>query len=209
MVGRLQTKITHSLGILILLYFVMACKPDQNTTVLFYYHTDSIQPGDIIMRKGYGLISDIIISQLKDTIEISHCGIISKNERNEFYVIHSLSKMVSNYDGMQSCSLDEFIKDGRPETIKVVRFKNPKSQHIAKFAYYHLKAQTPFDEKFNQNDTTAFYCSELPIHIIKNTFGTDISQNTYKPKFSIFLNPEYFSIISFMQKKSPDSMSAR
>ncbi len=84
MAGRLQTKVKHFLSISFLLYFVMACKPVRDTTDLFYYHTDSIQPGDIILRKSYGLISDIITSQLKDTVNISHCGILDKNEKGEF-----------------------------------------------------------------------------------------------------------------------------
>lgn len=209
MAGRLQTKIKRILSISVLLYFVMACKPVRDTTDLFYYHTDSIQPGDIILRKSYGLISDIITSQLKDTINISHCGIIAKNESGEFCVIHSLSKMVSDYDGMQSCSIDEFINDSRAETVKVVRFRNRKNKLIADYAQHYLKEKIPFDEDFDKNDTTAFYCSELPIHIIKNTFGTDISFDAQKPKFSLFLNPQFFNIVSFMQKKSPDSIIAR
>ena len=145
MAGRLQTKIKRILSISVLLYFVMACKPVRDTTDLFYYHTDSIQPGDIILRKSYGLISDIITSQLKDTINISHCGIIAKNESGEFCVIHSLSKMVSDYDGMQSCSIDEFINDSRPETVKVVRFRNRKNKLIADYAQHYLKEKIPFD----------------------------------------------------------------
>ena len=209
MAGRLQTKVKHFLSISFLLYFVMACKPVRDTTDLFYYHTDSVQPGDIILRKSYGLISDIITSQLKDTVNISHCGILDKNEKGEFYVIHTLSKMVSDYDGMQSCSLEEFLNDSRPETVRVVRFKNTNSKNIADNARYYLKEKIPFDDSFNIGDTTTFYCSELPIHIIRNIFGTDISFNAQKPKFSLFMNPDFFSIIPFMYKKSPDSIADR
>ena len=209
MVGRLQTEITLLFTISFLLYFVSGCKPNRDTTDLFYHQTDSIQPGDIILRKSYGLISDIITSQLNDTIQISHCGIIATNEQGQFYVIHTLSKMVSDFDGMQSCSIDKFIAESRPETVTVVRFRHPESRRIADYALYHLKALRPFDEKFDEKDSTAFYCSELPIHIIRNTFGTDISHNAQKPKFSVFLNPDFFSIIPFMHKKSPDSIADR
>ena len=209
MVSRLQTEIKLFITISILLYFPVSCQPPENTTDLFYYETDLLQNGDIILRRSYGLVSDIIVTQLNDSVDISHCGILDKNVEGEFYVIHTLSKMVSNHDGMQSCSLEKFLNDSRPETVRVVRFRNKNSKKIADNARYYLKEKIPFDGNFNINDTTTFYCSELPIHIIRNIFGTDISFNAQKPKFSLFMNPDFFSIIPFMYKKPPDSSADR
>lgn len=33
------------------------------------------QPGDIILRKGEGVLSQFICRQLRDTLGVSHCGI--------------------------------------------------------------------------------------------------------------------------------------
>ncbi len=118
-------------------------------------------------------------------------------------VIHSLSEKVSDFDGMQKCSIREFWVNSRPETVKIFRFLHPKHQLIANYALLYLKQKLPFDDKFDTNDTTTFYCSELPVHIIKTAFGRNIQADKSLIKFSSFMNPHYFREIPFMQKKSP------
>jgi hypothetical protein len=198
--GGIQSKIKVLFVIINLLYLTGSCSSPANTTDLQLYSTDSIQSGDIILRKGYGLISEMIAKQLNDTIDVSHCGIIVKDKNHFFFVIHSLSKTVSDEDGVQICSLSSFINDSQIETVKVVRFRNDSNGKIAAKAFYYLKRKIPFDEKFNSNDTTAFYCSEFPIHIINSTFNIKINTYAGYPKFSIFLNPVYFDEIPFLKK---------
>ena len=200
MVGRIQIEIKHCIAFLSLLYLTGSCTSPANTTDLHLYSTDSIRSGDIILRKSYGLISDIIVMQLKDTLDISHCGIIVKDENQNYKVIHALSKKVSDTDGVQICTLEYFMNDSQIKTVKVMRFRNDTTGTIAKKAFDYLKLKIPFDEVFNAKDTTSFYCSEFPIHIIKTSFGVDISQQAAMPKFSVFLNPVYFDEIPFVQK---------
>lgn len=200
MAGGIQSKIKLFITIINLLYITGSCSSPANTTDLHLYSTDSIRSGDIILRKGYGLISEIIEAQLNDTIGISHCGIIVKDKKQHFFVIHSLSKTVSDADGVQICSLQSFMNDSQIETVKVVRFRNDSTEKIAEKAFYYLKRRIPFDEAFNSNDTTAFYCSEFPIHIINTTFNIEINPTAGHPKFSVFLNPIYFDEIPFVKK---------
>lgn len=202
MAGRLQIKIIF---LLFAAYIAVACHREVNPdTVAYYYSTDSVKDGDIILRKSYGLVSEIIAIQLHDTIDISHCGIIVRDSGQTFRVIHSLSKKVSETDGVQECSLDDFMSDSQPQTVKVLRFKNDHDNRIAQGAVSCLTRKIPFDDSFNSADTNYLYCSELPIHIIRSAYGTDISYGAAKPKFSIFLNPLYFREIPFVRKKLPE-----
>ena len=202
MAGRKQTEIARIFVLIILLYAAWACEPRRNTTELLFFSTDSLQNGDIILRKSYGMISEIITAQLNDSVDISHCGILFLDSSGNFNVIHSLSKKISDYDGMQQCSLQEFWNDSRPETVRVFRFRSPNNNLIAEYAHNYLIKKIPFDERFDSNDTTAFYCSELPVHIIESFFLKKIRNDKNIIKFSVFLSPEYFREIPFCAKKS-------
>ena len=201
MVGRIQVEIKQLIIIIFLLYCVWGCVPQPNTTDFFCYKTDSLHAGDIILRKSYGLISDIIVKQLNDSTNISHCGIITTDSLGNFYVIHTSAKMVSNADGMQICRLTDFMADSRIESVKVFRFRYGDGKFVAQKAKYYLDKAIPFDNEFNMQDSTKFYCLELPIHILKKVFNRDISNSKPNPNFRIFQTPEYFDEISFIESK--------
>lgn len=198
MVGRIQIKIKHCVAFLSLLYLTGSCTSPANTTDLHLYNTDSIQSGDIILRKSYGLISDIIVMELNDTLDVSHCGIIIKEPDSSCKVIHSLSKKVSDTDGVQICGLERFMADSKIETVRVFRFRNDTEGKIAAQALRYLKQKVPFDETFDATDSTSLYCSELPIQSIRNVFKIDVSYGAEKPKFSIFLQSNFFREIPFV-----------
>lgn len=173
-----------------------ACKPAVSTDH-FVFSADSLQSGDIVLRRGYGLVSDLIVARLKDSVALSHCGILSIDSTGAIQVIHSLSKSVSEFDGMQSCRLEEFIQDARPESLLAVRHTELDGRLIEKLAIDYLQQEIPFDHSFNTNDSSAFFCSELPIHIIYRLSGTYLYSGNQIPPFSVFLNPKQFNRIRF------------
>lgn len=161
-----------------------------------------IQDGDIILRHGYGLVSDMIVETLKENYDISHCAIIKKDTDN-FRVIHTVSQSISDFDGVQDQTLPVFIHQSHKNSVMVVRFKWPETDagtKISAKAQYYLDCKVPFDNSFDIHDDTELYCSELIWRIIKDEFGVnifpDMSENTKKYlNFSNFYNPEYFEII--------------
>jgi len=161
-----------------------------------------IHDGDIILRYGYGIISDIIVEQLDEPFALSHCGIICKNDSS--IVIHSVSSSISPFDGVQYQSLKSFVKDSKKNSIIIVRFKLPDERKslsaISKRAYYYLNKKVPFDHKFDISDSSKIYCSELIYLVIKDEFGMDIFKNKMKTKldhfrYAAFLDTAHFSII--------------
>lgn len=164
-----------------------------------------IQAGDIILRLGYGTVSESISKILNEEYKISHCGIIVPCDscRNNYKVIHSVSSSLSPIDGVQDDCLDIFIKNSQPNSILITRYRNLDSNDINKlisWANYYLKQGIPFDHSFDVNDSSSFYCTELLLHIFSNA-------NIYLPnkylenknmdrlKFKYFWDSDYFEII--------------
>lgn len=161
-----------------------------------------IHEGDIILRHGYGLVSDLIVEQLKEQYDISHCAVVCKTDTG-FSVVHSVSSSISNVDGVQAQDLKSFIEESHFNSVIVVRYKpkiNKNNSFISSRALNYLDQKIPFDESFNINDSTEFYCTELLWKIFLNEFGDDVFQgkdNIYKDhlKFDTFLDSTRFEII--------------
>ena len=150
--------------------------------------------GDIVLRRGEGLLSSFIVRQLHDTVPASHCGILVRHA-GEWEVIHTLSLDVSETDGMQRCSLDAFMDDCVPGSLCVLRCLSDTSGCLASYARYYLAMQKPFDRQFNLSDTTAFFCSELPYRILKDRLKINLTPPDGSLKFSAFFNPSYFRVV--------------
>jgi len=167
----------------------------------------NIQNGDIIMRQGYGIVSSIILKTLNEDIPVSHIGIISQNNAGDYYVIHSVSRAISDYDGIQIDKLDRFINNSRPGSIIITRYYLPKiddnyaGKQISDRARYYLDKKIPFDHSFNFEDTTSFFCSELVWRILVDLFDDDVFDDYNKDylikrlKFEPFYDTNRFEII--------------
>lgn len=160
-----------------------------------------IKDGDIILRHGYGTISDIIAKTLNESYDISHCAVLTKDSEN-INVIHTVSQTLSDFDGLQQQSLLRFISDSKKNSIIIVRYKGEKNSELAKRAKYYLKLKIPFDHDFDINDTTKFYCNEFVIKLIKDIYTKDLlSKNTKTSdpksqyKFNVFWDTASFKII--------------
>lgn len=162
-----------------------------------------IRDGDIILRHGYGFVSDMIIERLGEKWDISHCGIICKDTIG-FIVIHSVSQSLSPVDGVQKQPLDSFIHDSKENSVIIVRYKSKipgkNNDAISRRARQYLKEQIPFDYSFNINDSTEFYCQELPWRCIYNEFGDDFYSGRGENEkihlhFDVFYDTSRFNII--------------
>ncbi|MFZ4413707.1 MAG: YiiX/YebB-like N1pC/P60 family cysteine hydrolase [Bacteroidales bacterium] len=186
----------------------------------YYFHTEqehsisryglsknemsSLHNGDIILRHGYGMASDIIVNTLNEKYDISHCAIICK-ESNQINVIHSVSQSLSDFDGVQTQSINRFIKDSKENSVIVVRYKNPThtdNKLITERAKYYLSKKIPFDNDFNIKDSTQMFCTELIWKTIKDEYGVDLFKNQLNDedkknqyKFHTFWDTTQFEII--------------
>ena len=152
-----------------------------NTDYLTALEVDMLHDGDIIIRKGFGFVSNKITEILDEPYNVSHCGIIyNTTSSGGPGVIHSVSSTLSDIDGVQSCSLKRFTSESKENSIIVVRFKDTTShptQLIATQAKRYLDAQMPFDNSFDLNDSSEIYCTELVWKILLDNFGHDLYPN--------------------------------
>lgn len=163
---------------------------------------DSLHDGDIILRHGFGIVSDMIGETMNEKFNVSHCAILCKTP-DSVYVIHSVSSSLSNFDGVQTCDMNKFMQESKPNSIIVVRYKPKIAKNlscIAAKAHEYLKMQVPFDDKFDIQEHSRIYCSELPYLIFKSEFNDDIfnaadpDKSTHK-RFEAFWDTTRFTIL--------------
>lgn len=159
-----------------------------------------LHDGDIILRKGFGFVSNKITEILNEPYRLSHCGIVVA-DTNESYVIHSVSSTLSDYDGLQSCSLKKFAAESKANSIVVVRFVDTafaSSNTIVADAKKYLRERVPFDNKFDLTDNDKMYCTELVWKILLDNYGIDIypdkSSHLYLG-FAPFMDTTRFKVI--------------
>lgn len=133
-----------------------------------------LEPGDIILRRGHGLVSDLIAALLTEEYDVSHCGIIAEN-KGELWVIHAVSSNVSEADGMQAHRLQDFVGQSKPGSVIVSRLRTKADRGgIAQHAMELLRRRVPFDHAFDLEDTSTIYCSELVWRILRDDYGVDV-----------------------------------
>jgi len=176
-------------------------KEKQITYLLPNSEKKLIRNGDVILRYGYGLVSDYIVNKFDEPYTISHCGIIRKIG-NKLEVIHSESGSILSKEGVQVQDFDSFTDAGHKNSIIIVRYNkctNEDLNKITDFAQYYLDKKIPFDYGFNPDDTTAMFCSEIIWHVFKDAFNKDIFLNknnrTDFNQFKNFYDSTQFDVI--------------
>jgi uncharacterized protein YycO len=161
-----------------------------------------LQSGDIILRRGYGLVSTMILKMMNEDYDVTHLGMVVR-QNDTLKIAHALSSSVSNQDGLRLQAIDSFVHNSHDRTILVTRLKNidsVKQEKIVNQIGYYYKKQLPFDHSFNYKDSTEHYCSELIWRIYEHNLKilkvsdtlTDVQKyNTLKT----FYDPNYFDII--------------
>lgn len=134
-----------------------------------------LRTGDIVMRRGEGMVSDGIAKILAEPFDITHCGVVLE-EQGKLYVVHALQDKDRDIDGIIAQGLDQFVAESRLGSIIVVRYKTNEDHtpNLVKRIHYYLKQDIPFDLGFDAADPSAFYCSELVQHLYLETYGTDV-----------------------------------
>lgn len=149
-----------------------------------------LQEGDIIMRRGYGVVSSMISNMNDATYNLSHCAIVVKEPDGKFAVIHSVSSDLSDIDGVQKQGLDRFTNESLPQTIVVIRHKGGDTligHQIALAANEYLKQEIKFDHHFDLSDSSTFYCSELIYRVYGDVFQKDCFPERYLTNHPTFL----------------------
>ncbi len=166
------------------------------------FEKSQLQTGDIILRRGYGFVSNMILNMMNEDYKVTHLGVILRNG-DTLKVAHALSSKVSNQDGLRFQNLDNFVYHSKDSSLLVTRLKGIDSTKQAKIAEQlklYLDMQLPFDHKFDYQDTTEHYCSELIWRIYEHNLGIlnvadSITEEEKYNALKVFYNLDYFDIV--------------
>lgn len=134
-----------------------------------------LRSGDIMMRRGDGMVSDGIANMLKEQYDVTHCGVVLE-ENGKLWIVHAVQDKKRGVDGIFAQNLDQFVAESRPGSVIVVRYitATDRTPQLIDRMHYYLKQDIPFDLGFDASDPSSFYCSELLQHLYMETYGTDI-----------------------------------
>lgn len=82
-----------------------------------------LETGDIILKRGFGKVSNLITHYMNEKIPISHCGIIVC-AKDSTYIVHSVAKSYARRDGVQTILLNDFLKDCQANYFYIVETKS-------------------------------------------------------------------------------------
>lgn len=157
-----------------------------------------LQTGDVLLRRGFGIVSEFIANYLGETYPITHCGMLVVSHPDSILVLHTQSDEGQN--GIFYQPLPEFIRESQYGTLAAVRLKvsnTQKMQMLAEFERLRRKG-VRFDMGFNDADTTEMYCAELKKYVFKQVMGVDILTDRATRmgidviRMSNFFNPQHF-----------------
>jgi hypothetical protein len=173
---------------------------EQVVAKLEFQDTTLLQDGDIILRRGFGDISDKVMETFNEPYGITHCGVL-RRKGTAWMVINCESN--PQYVGMQEEELFKFVRNSHPNSILVSRLKA--SQHekelFLSWMEYYIKENRQFDYLFNDKDTTELYCSEVIDLALQKTFEQQILVKRLDngvisaPHFENFYDTTHFKLI--------------
>lgn len=175
---------------------VISCTDSTTDAINVYQLTEAeklqFQPGDIILRRGEGMVSSAIASVLQEPYDVTHCGMLAKTSTG-WAVIHAMEDESRGIDGIIAQDLDQFVRESRDGSIIVVRYKllHADGQELVDHSLNYLQADIPFDRSFDIFDDKKFYCSELLQHVYLECVGADIFPERIKAPSTDLLKYTY------------------
>lgn len=134
-----------------------------------------LQTGDVLLRKGFGWISNTIAQYLDEKYPITHCGLILRDSvTQKISILHTISNEQS--EGMYIEPLWSYCRESQIHSLMAVRLKvsTREQQQIIAAAKRRYKQKIPFDMGFDDHDTTRLYCIEMLRDVYKEVLEKDI-----------------------------------
>ncbi len=120
----------------------------------------TFQAGDLILRRGVGIISDIARNFAATEKRFSHIGILV-DYKQQTHVVHSVHEDAKGFDGVVMETLSDFLKHASDWAVYRLKLKQAQQQKLASTAIHYAHRKIPFDSQFNLNTQQALYCTEF------------------------------------------------
>jgi hypothetical protein len=157
-----------------------------------------LQPGDIIIRKGGGPLSALIMRTTGE--EYSHCGIIS-GQQDSLFIIHAIADLLSETgkDGVQTCPFDLFVAQTIDSALAVYRpkFIADAPHLVDSLAKQYLAKGASYDHRYDLATKDRIYCLELPYHVFTTIKGNNLFEIRRKENVDLLLFTTFFDTSNF------------
>ncbi len=155
-----------------LTFFQQPTLPDRPPDSLTASEIAQLQAGDVLLRRGYGLVSNYILATLKEPYAITHCGLLVPYQ-GQLGVLHTASDQ--EHDGVLVESLADYVRHSQAGSLVACRPKSSPAQRqqLLALAQTYQAAAAPFDYSFDDRDSSALYCVELLRDLFLATFEQD------------------------------------
>ena len=167
---RTTARCSRCIATLCALLLILACrggsseKPEKPLSMLS--DTFSLLPGDLLFRRGTSLSSEAVIMADRRG-EFSHVGIVA-DSAGVMMVVHAVPDepdFKGDPDRVKMETPASFFTTDKASKGVVCRPNDAEAgKRAAKVALETYRRGTLFDHKYNSEDTTTMYCTELVVH---------------------------------------------
>ena len=119
---------------------------------------DTLMSGDMIFRHGSGFWSELIRKNTPRDKRFSHVGVIYI-EHGEIWVIHAEGNDFSGQGQVEKVPLTDFVRTAKKVGFFRLKLSTKERSDFACNALAMLNVE--FDWKFDKNDHSKVYCTEL------------------------------------------------
>lgn len=135
--------------------------------------------GDLVFRCGRSVASDLVLL-CENEPTYSHVGLLARGQDGGWLVVHAAPDEADErgrYDKVMAEPPADFFRPARCRAGGVYRLpvSDTEAARLAAEALRQAGEGRPFDHRFDERDTTAFYCTEL-IHFLFGKIGIDPTQ---------------------------------
>lgn len=169
-------------------------QPAQLTTV----EREKLQHGDILLRRGFGMVSNFIADFLKEEYEVTHCGFVVLEGLDEPHILHTISD--GDIDGIYLEPLSDFVAASYDSSLALVRAVGDSTQRYAvvKHCLNYMQREIPFDMRFDHKDSSKMYCVEMMWYAFERVYGRDLLPHRAKGVgIEVFHMDNFFDTTNF------------
>ncbi len=153
-----------------------------------------LQTGDLVFRKGKGIISDFFAQASESEKLYSHVGVlVMKNEIP--YVYHLLGTGESGKSGLKIETLSSFCNGSQNNGFALYRNKNlgGKPDLVESYLEAVNKSRVVFDEHFDLATDDEQYCTEMIYKMILSLTGKQLPISIFKGQQFVSIDNLYFN----------------
>lgn len=173
--------------ILFCLLFLVSCSDDTKTPRVII--NQSVENGDIVLRREEGLVSALFSSYASKAGVFSHVGIVAKDSVGSIGIIHCELKETKEPSSVRYETIENFLSLADTFAIYRLEYSSSVRDEVVDKVWQRYAKGARFDFDFDNSTDSLLYCTELIAKSINDALGDSVIQPT-----TIFLEKPCFSL---------------